>query len=88
MVGDRRTLVLLVDFSDRAATRTQAHYNNMLFSSGTHAMGSMRDFYREASYSKLNVIGTVSGTGGPTAGWYRAPRPKTYYTNNNYGFGG
>lgn len=87
VVGDRRALVLLVDFSDKAATRTQAHYNNMLFSSGTYATGSMRDFYREASYGKLNVIGTVSGTGGPTAGWYRAARPKTYYTNNNYGFG-
>jgi immune inhibitor A len=47
----------------------------------------MRDFYREASYNKLDVIGTVSGTGGPTAGWYRAPQPKSHYTNGNYGFG-
>jgi immune inhibitor A len=87
VLGDRRALVLLVDFSDKAATQTQAHFNDMLFSSGTYATGSMRDFYRQASYNKLNVIGTVSGTGGPTAGWYRAPNPKTYYTNNNYGFG-
>ena len=35
----------------------------------------------------LDVTGQVSGTGGPTAGWYRAPRPKSYYTNGNYGFG-
>ena len=30
----------------------------------------------------------VSGSGGPTAGWYRAPQPKSYYTDANYGFGG
>jgi len=87
VVGDRRVLVLLVDFSDEAATQNQGHYNELLFSSGTYATGSMRDFYREASYNKLNVIGSVSGTGGPTAGWYRAPQPKSYYTNGDYGFG-
>ncbi len=87
ITGTRKTIVLLVDFSDAPATRTQAHYNDLLFSLGTYATGSMRDFYREASYGKLDVTGQVSGTGGPTAGWYRAPRPKSYYTNGNYGFG-
>jgi immune inhibitor A len=86
VTGTRRALVLLVDFSDRAATQTQAHYSDMLFSAGTYATGSMRDFYREASYNKLDVIGAVSGTGGSTAGWYRAPRPKSYYTDGNFGF--
>jgi immune inhibitor A len=88
VTGTRRALVLLVDFSDRAATQTQAHYDDMLFSVGTYATGSMRDFYREASYNQLDVIGIVSGSGGPTAGWYRAPQPKTYYTDGNFGFGG
>jgi immune inhibitor A len=58
----------------------------MLFSVGTYATGSMRDFYREASYTQLDVIGIVSGSGGPTAGWYRAPQPKSFYTDGNYGF--
>lgn len=87
VTGTRRVLVLLVDFSDKAATKPQSHYNNLLFSSGTYPTGSMRDFYAEASYGKLNVIGAVSGQGGPTAGWYRAPKPKSYYTNSNFGFG-
>lgn len=87
VVGARKVLVLLVDFSDEAATETQAHYNDLLFSAGTYATGSMRDFYREASYNKLDVTGAVSGTGGPTAGWYRAPKAKSYYANGNYGFG-
>jgi immune inhibitor A len=87
VTGGRKALVLLVDFSDKAATQSQTHYNDMLFSVGSYATGSMRDFYREASYGKLDVTGEVSGTGGPTAGWYRAPKPKTYYTNNENGFG-
>jgi immune inhibitor A len=40
-----------------------------------------------AADNQLDVIGAVHGTGGPTAGWFRAPQPKSYYTNNNYGFG-
>ena len=87
VTGTRRALVLLVDFSDKAATKTATHFNDMLFSVGTYATGSMRDFYREASYTKLDVIGLVSGSGGPTAGWYRAPQPKSFYTSGNYGFG-
>ena len=86
VVGTRRAIVLLVDFSDAPATRTQAHFNDLLFSTGTYATGSMRDFYREASYGKLDVVGQVSGRVAD-AGWYRAPRPKSYYTNGNYGFG-
>lgn len=87
VTGTRRAIVLLVDFSDAPASTSQAHYDDLLFSTGTYSSGSMRDFYREASYGKLDVVGQVSGTGGPTAGWYRAPHPKSYYTNGNYGFG-
>jgi len=87
IVGSRRALVLLVDFSDGTASQNQNHYQDMLFSLGSHATGSMRDFYREASYNQLDVDGEVSGTGGSTAGWYRAPQTKDYYTNNDYGFG-
>ncbi len=86
VLGTRKTLVLLVDFSDKAAAQTQSHYNDMLFSTGTYTNGSMRDFYREASYNKLDVTGSVSGTGSPTAGWYRVPNKKSYYTDGNYGF--
>jgi immune inhibitor A len=87
VTGVRSACVLLVDFSDAPATTPASHYEDMLFSVGSYATGSMRDFYREASYGKLDVTGVVSGAGGPTAGWFRAPRPKSYYTNGNYGFG-
>ncbi|KJD33530.1 peptidase M6 [Tamlana nanhaiensis] len=87
VTGTKRAIVLLVDFSDKTAAQNQSHYNNMLFSQGTYATGSMRDYYKEASYGKLNVIGAVKGQNGPTAGWFRAPRTKAYYTNNDFGFG-
>lgn len=87
VVGTKRALVLLVDFSDKSAVKNQAHFNNLLFSQNSYATGSMRDFYREASYGKLNVTGAVKGEGGPTSGWFRAPRTKAYYTNNDFGHG-
>jgi len=84
IVGSRKALVILIDFPDYAANRSQSDINNMLFSDGTYPTGSMRDFYQEISYNTLDVTGTVSGAGG---GWYRAPNPKTYYANGNFGFG-
>lgn len=86
VTGLRKAIVLLVDFSDKAAISTQAHFNSMLFSVGTYSTGSMRDYFREVSYGKLDVGGLVSGTGGPTSGWYRAPQPKSHYADGNYGF--
>jgi len=86
VVGTRKALVLLVDFSNNTATQSKGHFADMLFSSGG-ATKSLRDFYWEASYNKLTVTGDVSGEGGPTEGWYRAPQAYTYYTNGEYGFG-
>ncbi len=80
VTGTKRAIVLLVDFPDAQATLPAAHYEDMLFSTGTYATGSMRDFFHEASYGNLDVIGSVHG-------WFRAPQPKSYYTNGDYGFG-
>lgn len=80
VTGTKRVIVLLVDFSDKPATKQLQHYKDLLFSSGTYATGSMRDYYAEVSYNKLTVTGEVFG-------WFRAPQPKTYYTNGQNGFG-
>jgi immune inhibitor A len=87
VTGTRKALVLLVDFSDKAGAEPQAHFVELLFSVGTFGTGSMRDFYKEVSYGSLDVTGQVLGSGGPTAGWFRASQPKTVYTSGNYGFG-
>jgi immune inhibitor A len=63
VTGVRKAIVLLVDFSDKTATKTQAHFSDLLFSVGTYATGSMRDFYKEASYNQLDVQGQVAGAG-------------------------
>jgi immune inhibitor A len=80
VLGVRKALVLLVDFPDNEGSKTKEHFTDMLFSQGTYSGGSMRDFYKEVSYGQLDVQGEVFG-------WYRAPQPKSYYTNNEHGFG-
>ncbi len=86
IIGNKKAIVLLVDFSDKAAGTAQSHYNNMLFSQGTYATGSMRDYFKEVSYDKLDVTGEVKGQNGPTNGWFRAPQSKAFYTDGNFGF--
>jgi immune inhibitor A len=80
VLGVRKALVLLVDFPDQEANETKEHFADMLFSQGTYYGGSMRDFYKEVSYGQVDVQGEVFG-------WYRAPQPKSYYTNNEHGLG-
>jgi len=87
VVGKRRALVLLVDFSDKIATQNKQHFSDMLFSSGVYSTKSLKDYFWESSYKNLEVGGDVSGEGGQTTGWYRAPNSYSYYTNAEYGFG-
>ena len=80
-VGTRRALVLLVDFQDNPASEAADHFREMLFSRGSYPTGSLSDYYYEASYQQLKIVGDVSG-------WYRAPQPYSYYVGTKYGFGG
>jgi len=85
-------LVLLVDYSDitHNGLSTPILYNNLLFSVGGYpAPGSMRDFFREASYGVFDIIGGVDNT------WRQVSNPRNYYANfdgiggtdDDYGFG-
>jgi immune inhibitor A len=81
--GERVTLyavAILVDFSDKVATTSSAHYDTLLSSLGTFPTGSVRDYYLENSYNNADVITTV-------AGWYRMPQTYAYYVNGYYGWG-
>jgi len=77
-VGTMNCLVLLVDFSDNPGSTPAAHYEKLLFDPANP--DSMNSFYREMSYGKLNVTGTVTG-------WIRAPRPYSFYVDNQSGTG-
>ncbi len=76
--GALRVLVLLVDFSDNPGGRSPSDFRDMLFSVGTYATGSMRDFYKENSYGQLDVQGEVFG-------WLRLPQPYSSYVDGNNG---
>ncbi|MBN1593896.1 MAG: M6 family metalloprotease domain-containing protein [Candidatus Coatesbacteria bacterium] len=79
-VGDRRALLILVDFEDNPAQYGLDHFREKLFSKDEFPTGSFRDFYLDNSYGKLDIEGDV-------AGWYRMPNDYSYYVNHYYGFG-
>jgi immune inhibitor A len=83
LMTTRAAIIIIVDFSDNVAdtvTHPASYYSNMLFTVGTFPTGSMRDYYRENSYDKLDIPGTVSG-------WYRMPQTYAYYVDGQRGFG-
>ena len=68
VTGSVRVKVLLVDFSDRTGSLSSQHYEDLLFSKDVYPTGSMRDFYKEVSLGKVDIIGSVHG-------WFRMPNP-------------
>jgi len=78
--GTLRLLVLLVDFSDNQGSRSQQDFKDMLFSRAAYPTGSMRDYYKENSYSQLDIDGDVIG-------WIRLPQTYSYYVNGSNGMG-
>ncbi|MGH6787681.1 MAG: M6 family metalloprotease domain-containing protein [Novosphingobium sp.] len=76
--GTLQCLVLLVDFPDNTGNTNPDHFRKLLFDANDP--NSMRTFYRELSYGKLDIDGVVTG-------WLRAPHPYSYYTNGASGTG-
>jgi M6 family metalloprotease-like protein len=82
---DYRIPCILVDFSDNPASggginSTPEMFEDLLFSTGVNPTGSMKEYYSEVSYGKMNIIGTV-------VGWFRMPDPYSYYINGVNGWG-
>ena len=76
-VGDFVGLCLLVDFSDEHATISRDevdNFCNQLGYAGFGNRGSVRDFYLENSIGRCRYSNIV-------APYYRASKPKTYYTD-------
>ena len=75
--GNRKTLCILMGFTDLAFTKTQAEFNNLFnqvgYSAGG-ATGSFKDYYLENSYNQLNVTTDVVGpfTASNTMAYYGA----------------
>ena len=64
-VGPQTLIVLLVYFSDLAATESVPTFNSLIF-------GNVSDYYEEISYGQCSLSGTV-------AGWYNLGNTKAYY---------
>ena len=59
--GSVRVVVVLVQFSDRAMGQTAAHFNDLFFSTGVLPHGSVKEYFREATGSLVEIVGEVVG---------------------------
>jgi immune inhibitor A len=72
--GNWNMLVLLVDFDEKTNITPEEHFKDLLFSEGKVETGSMREYYREVSWNKLNISGDIGG-------WYRARKKYSDYVD-------
>ena len=70
--GDRKLICILIGFTDKAFTKTQADFNS-LFNGAT---GSVKDYYLENSYNQFNLTVDVAGP-------YTASQNMAYYGAND-----
>jgi hypothetical protein len=52
---------VLVDFSDKAMTRSKAHFEELFFSTGKLPHGSVREYFSEVSSGNVTIAGEVIG---------------------------
>jgi len=86
--GTVKNLVILCRFSDHtlaAHTRTPAEFETIFNTVGGHPVlaptGSVKDYYKEASYGILTLNSTVIA-------WVTLPQTEAYYANGSSGLGG
>ena len=77
--GTMKNLVILARFSDQTTTYSQAQFDSLFNQAGyvtDGAVGSVRDFYAQASYGKLTMQTTVTQ-------WVTLPNTAAYYGTNS-----
>lgn len=77
--GDRSLVCILVGFTDKAFTKTQAEFNNLFNQVGYTtggATGSVKDYYLENSYNQFNLTVDVAGP-------YTVSHNMAYYGGND-----
>jgi len=78
-IGVMKNLVVLVEFSDLAATRTKEEYEALFNTIGYNvdgAQGSVKDYYDEVSYNTLDVQSVVTD-------WVTLDRKYSFYGRND-----
>jgi len=79
--GVLRVIVVLVDFSDKPMTQTQAHFHNLFFSTGVIPTKSVREYYAEVTHGLIDIQGDVVGP-------FRLPLTLAQYAHGASGLGG
>ncbi|HYY12480.1 MAG TPA: M6 family metalloprotease domain-containing protein [Kineosporiaceae bacterium] len=78
--GEVRVLVVLVDFPDKHFDVDTSRFEQLFFSTGKLATGSVREYYDEVTGGLVTVTGQVVGP-------FTMPQPLSWYANGNYGIG-
>ena len=64
VIGERRILIILMEYPDLNYTKTKEQYEALFNEIGYHedgALGSVRDFYDASSYGQLNLTSDIYG---------------------------
>ncbi len=77
-LGEKRAVVILVDFSDNPATYQKSEFDSLIYGENEN---SMRKYYREVSCGKFTISKQSN-----IIGWVRAPQPYAYYVGDSFGF--
>jgi M6 family metalloprotease-like protein len=82
--GSRKALCVLMGFSDRTFGKSKAEFETLFnqldyYPSDGSAKGSVRDFFKENSYGKLDFTVTIVGP-------YEAPNTRQYYATHEREF--
>jgi len=78
-IGERRILVILMEFQDVKFIKNVAAFDNLFNKEGYHddgAQGSVKDFYLSSSFGKLTLSCDIYGV-------YTAKRNMSYYGSND-----
>ena len=78
-LGNRRVLIILMEYKDIKFTRTQADFNALFNMQGYRidgAKGSVYDYYNDVSYGKLQLTCDVLGP-------FEAKNERAYYGHND-----
>ncbi len=77
--GSRKLVCILMAFTDKSFTKTQSDFNNLFNQVGYTtggALGSIKDYFKEVSYSQFDLTVTVAGP-------YTAANNMAYYGTND-----
>ncbi|MDR0682192.1 MAG: M6 family metalloprotease domain-containing protein [Dysgonamonadaceae bacterium] len=82
VIGEKKAICILMNFQDKTMVKTKEEFKNLFNQEGYSvggAYGSVRDFYKENSYGKMDFVVTVVGP-------YTASKTAAEYVSDYAGF--